>query len=92
EHCPSVEYKTFVSDRDNLPARSGEESFESVQLTGVEASWFKIENRSIIMGRPFSLLDESQGRKVCIISTKLRDKLNMDRECTGSTILIGHNT
>ena len=92
EHCPSVEYKTFVSDRDNLPARSGEESVESVQLTGVEASWFKIENRSIIMGRPFSHLDETQGRKVCIISTKLRDNLNMDRECIGSTILIGHNT
>lgn len=92
ERCPSVEYKSFVSNRENLPARSGEKSVETVNMTGVEASWFKIENRSIIMGRPFSHLDESQGRKVCIISTKLRDKLNMNRECIGNTILIGHNT
>ena len=92
EHCPSVEYKSFVSGGQNLPARFAEKSAESVRLSGVEASWFKIENRAIIMGRPFSHLDESQGRKVCIISTKLRDKLNMDRECTGQTILIGHST
>jgi len=92
EHCPSVEFKSFVSDGERLPARFADKSVESVRLTGVEASWFKIENRAIIMGRPFSHLDETQGRKVCIISTKLRDKLNMDRECTGNAILIGHNT
>ncbi|MHC4950243.1 MAG: ABC transporter permease [Planctomycetota bacterium] len=92
EHCPSVEFKSFVSNGERLPARFAEKSVESVRLTGVEASWFKIENRAIIMGRPFSHLDETQGRKVCIISKKLRDKLNMDRECTGDTILIGHNT
>lgn len=92
QHCPSVEFKSFVSDNQNLPARFAEKSVESIRLTGVEASWFKIENRAIIMGRPFAHLDESQGRKVCIISTKLRDKLNMDRECTGNTILIGHST
>ena len=92
ENCPSVEFKSFVMNAESLPARFAEKSVESVRLTGVEASWFKIENRSIIMGRPFSHLDETQGRKVCIISTKLRDKLDMDRECTGHTILIGHNT
>lgn len=92
EYCPSVEYKSFISDRQNLPSRYGEKSIESVQITGVEASWFKIENRAVIIGRPFSHLDESQGRKVCIISTKLRDELGMDRECTGDTILMGYNT
>ncbi|MBC8379679.1 MAG: ABC transporter permease [Planctomycetes bacterium] len=43
------------------------------------------------MGRPFSHLDETQGRKVCIISKKLRDKLHMDRECTGQTITFGYH-
>lgn len=92
EHCPSVEFKSFVSNDERLPARFADKSVDTVQLTGVEASWFKIENRAVIMGRPFSHLDETQGRKVCIISTKLRDKLGMDRECTGDTILIGHST
>ncbi|MHC4553555.1 MAG: ABC transporter permease [Planctomycetota bacterium] len=92
EYCPSVEYKSFIFDVGNLPARFNEKSIESVRVTGIESSWFKIENRAIIMGRPFSHLDEAQGRKVCIISKNLRDKLEMDRECTGDTILIGHNT
>lgn len=92
EHCPSVEFKSFISDGQNLPARHAETQVESVRLNGVEADWFQIENRPIIMGRPFSLLDETQGRKVCIISEKLRDKLNMDRECTGQTITFGYHT
>ncbi len=92
EHCPSVEYKSFTQGAGNLPARSEDRTVEAVRLTGVEASWFKIENRSIIMGRPFSHLDETQGRKVCIISKKLRDKLRMDRECTGQTVVFGHHT
>ncbi|MHC5082690.1 MAG: ABC transporter permease, partial [Planctomycetota bacterium] len=90
EHCQSVEYKSFVLNAGNLPSRFEDKTVESIRLTGVEASWFKIENRDIIMGRPFSMLDESQGRKVCIISKKLRDALNMDKECTGQPILIGH--
>ena len=92
EYCPSVEFKSFISDGRNLPARHAERTVESVRLSGVEASWFAIENRAIIMGGPFSHLDETQGRKVCIISTKLRDKLNLDRECCGQTVVFGHHT
>ncbi len=92
EYCPSVESKSFISDGRNLPARFEETSVESVRLNGVEASWFEIENREIIMGRPFSHLDEKQGRKVCIISKGLRDKLQMDQECTGQAITFGYHT
>ncbi|MBL7214585.1 MAG: ABC transporter permease [Phycisphaerae bacterium] len=92
EYCPSVEFKSFISDGQNLPARFEETTIESVRLNGVEADWFQIENRPIVMGRPFSLLDETQGRKVCIISKKLRDKLHMDRECTGQTVTFGYHT
>jgi putative ABC transport system permease protein len=92
EYCPSVEFKSFISNGENLPARCDETTVESVRLTGVEADWFEIENRPIVMGRPFSHLDQVQGRKVCIISEKLRDKLKMDRECTGQTITFGYHT
>jgi putative ABC transport system permease protein len=92
EYCPSVECKSFVSDGLNLPARFEETSVESVHITGVEADWFVIENLPVIMGRPFSHLDETQGRKVCLITKKLRDKLQMDRECTGQTITFGYHT
>ncbi|MCI0498705.1 MAG: ABC transporter permease [Planctomycetales bacterium] len=90
DHCPSVEYLSYISDTQNINARYADQTVESVRLTGVEASWFKIENRNIVMGRPFSFLDEIQGRKVCIISADLRDKLKLDRECIGQTILIGY--
>ncbi|MBP8605250.1 MAG: ABC transporter permease [Phycisphaerae bacterium] len=90
EHCPSVEYLSCVSDTQNINARYADQTVESVRLTGVEASWFKIENRNIVMGRPFSFLDETQGRKVCIITADLRDKLNLDNNCIGQSILLGY--
>jgi putative ABC transport system permease protein len=90
EHCPSVEYLSFISNNQNLLARFADNTVESVRVRGVHASWFKIENRFIMIGRPFSLLDDSQGRKVCIISANLRDKLNLDRECIGQTIQLGY--
>ncbi len=92
EYCPSVEFKSFISDGQNLPARFAETTLEAVRLNGVEADWFKIESREIIMGRPFSHLDEMQGRKVCIITQKLRDKLHLDQDCYGQTITFGHHT
>jgi putative ABC transport system permease protein len=92
EHCPSVEFKSFVANDENMPARFAEKFVEAVQLSGVEANWFEIENRSIIMGRPFSHLDQTQGRKVCIITAALRDKLDMDRQCVGQTIQIGRHS
>jgi putative ABC transport system permease protein len=90
DHCPSVEFLSFVSENQTTLARFADKTVESVRARGVNASWFEIENRSIVMGRPFSMLDESQGRKVCIISANLRDKLNMDRECVGQTICLGY--
>ncbi|MHC4551633.1 MAG: ABC transporter permease [Planctomycetota bacterium] len=92
EYCPSVEFKSFISNGSNLPARFDETSVEAVRLNGVEADWFAIENRTVIMGRPFTHLDEIQGRKVCIITQNLRDKLKLDRECCGQTIIFGHHT
>ena len=92
EYCPSVEFKSFISNSQNLSGRFEETSVEAVRVTGVEDDWFRIENLPIVMGRPFSHLDETQGRKVCIISKKLRDKLHLDRECMGQTITLGYHT
>lgn len=92
ENCPSVEYISLMQSAGDLPVTAENHTVESVRISGVEASWFLIENRKIVMGRPFSLLDESQSRKVCLISEKLRDELNMDRECVGQTLLIGPQT
>jgi len=54
DHCPSVEYLTLISNVGTMTARHKEHTLENVRLTGVEDSWFKIENRSISRGRSFS--------------------------------------
>ncbi|NLK41596.1 MAG: FtsX-like permease family protein [Planctomycetes bacterium] len=92
EHCPSVEYLSLMTSLGRLPGRFMEHTVDAVSVTGVDASWFKIENRPIVVGRPFSLLDETQGRYVCIITTQLRDKLRMDRDCAGQIIQLGSNS
>ncbi|HOL89942.1 MAG TPA: ABC transporter permease, partial [Anaerohalosphaeraceae bacterium] len=45
EHCPSVEYLTLMSRVGSMTARYKDHTAENVQVTGVEESWFKIENR-----------------------------------------------
>jgi len=92
EHCPSVEYVSLMTNIGRFPGRFMDRTVDSVSVTGVDASWFKIENRPIIYGRPFALLDETQGRYVCIITTQLRDKLQMDRDCSGQIIQLGSNS
>ena len=92
ENCPSVEYISLIANVGRSPGRFMNRTVDSVSVTGVDASWFKIENRPIIYGRPFLMLDESQGRYVCIITTQLRDKLQMDRDCSGQVIQLGTNS
>jgi putative ABC transport system permease protein len=86
DHCPSVEHLSLTAGLGGMTARHGKYTVEGVRVQGVEESWFKIENRSIMRGRPFSFLDAQQARRVCLITEKLRDKLRMDADCEGQTI------
>ncbi len=92
DHCPSVEYLTLISYPGSMTAHHGAHSLENVRIAGVEESWFKIENRSISRGRPFSFLDAQQARRVCIIPQKLQEKLYLDRDCIGQTLQFNHYT
>ena len=91
EHCPSVKAFTRISGY-NDSVRYGERSIESARITAVDASWIDIESRSLLEGRPFSLVDQTQGRKVCLIDPALRDHLHLDRNCVDQFIIIGNNT
>jgi putative ABC transport system permease protein len=55
----------------------------------VDPAWHQIENRSVVQGRPFNALDELRGGNVCLIDSKLQEKLQLDRECVGQSIMIG---
>ena len=89
-HCPSVEYFTRVAEYKS-PIYVGSRSIESASVTCADAKWMTINDRKLLFGRPFSHIDETQGRHVCLIDTKLRDELLLDKECMGEFININGN-
>jgi putative ABC transport system permease protein len=87
DHCPSVAQFTRVQQT-STDVRYGQESVSDVQIIGIEPAWHQIENRAVLMGRPFTLVDEEHNRNVCLIVPKVRDKLKLDRECVGQSIFM----
>ncbi|MBT3380967.1 MAG: FtsX-like permease family protein [Lentisphaerae bacterium] len=89
EHCPSVSNVTRIAGGGSGQVRHRDETADA-QTRGIEPSWHDIEGRSVIMGRPFSLIDNDQTRQVCLITPKLRDTLKLNHDCIGERVII-HN-
>jgi len=87
-HCPSVSHLTRVTNFVR-PVSYGVFSDEMVQVIGIEPDWHKVENRSVVLGRPFSMIDNDRALPVCLVNRKVQDKLGLDRDCTGQSIMIG---
>jgi len=92
EHCPSVGSFSRIASGGQLTARYREKSVESVNITGIEPDYHKIEHRPVILGRTFSAIDDMQARQVCLIDPQLRDKLQLDKDCYGEVIRLGYHT
>jgi putative ABC transport system permease protein len=92
EHCPSVKTYYMQSGLGTQVVRYAEFSEDNVNVNCVEPSWHQIENRSLILGRPFSIIDDTQSRNVCLIDTLLRDALRMDKDCIGDSIFVEDKT
>jgi len=90
EHCPSVSRFSKLAHAGRYTVKYGERSVRNVDVSGLEPDWHEIQNRPILFGRKFSVID--QDRYVCLIEPNLRDKLRMDKDCIGETIRIGHNS
>lgn len=89
EHCPSVARFSRISSTGRHTVQHGEESVESVNITGIEPSYHDIIKRPITLGRKLSVVDDMQGSPVCLIDSKLHKKLRLDRDCIGQSVLIG---
>jgi putative ABC transport system permease protein len=87
ERCPSIEDYTLMTDR-NQSVYHGVHSIEGARVNGINPSWHRIENRSVIIGRPFTLMDEQNGWQVCLITPDVRDELRLERDCIGKRIVI----
>ncbi len=91
EFCPSVSCFTRTTGRSDT-IRYKERTLDSVSINGIESAWHTVESRPVVIGRPFSVIDESHARPVCLLSPSLRDKLAMDRDCSGEFVHIGYQT
>lgn len=87
ERCPSIEDYTLMTDRGQT-VYHGVHSIDGARVNGINPSWHRIESRSIIDGRPFTLMDEENGWQVCLITPDVRDELRLERDCTGKRIVI----
>ena len=90
DHCPSVETFSRVGSVGRRTVKYGEQSAENVDITGIEPAFHRIQERPVILGRVFSPIDDMQVRQVCLIETKLRDKLRLDHDCIGETIRVDY--
>jgi len=89
EHCPSVANLTRMNGFYGNQSVSYAGHVEpNPQIEGIEPAWHKIENRAVVLGREFSLIDNEHARPVCIINTKTQEKLGLPKDCIGETIIV----
>ncbi|MEN6575736.1 MAG: ABC transporter permease [Phycisphaerales bacterium] len=87
ERCPSISDYTLMIERSRMVSY-GVHSIDSARVFGINPSWHKIESRSVILGRPFTLMDEENGWQVCLITPRVRDQLQLEQDCIGQRIII----
>jgi len=92
ERCTALMRFSRIAPRDfytPFVVRYGGKAVDGVNVTGVDPGAEQITNRPVILGRPFSKLDNSERRQVCFVDVVLRDKLGLDKDCIGEVILVG---
>ncbi len=91
DRCPSVEMFSRDAGYGTMPiAYRGQVEEEQVAFNGVDPQWHTIERRGTVAGRPLTMMDSQQTRRVAVINQKLRDKLNLDKDPTGEVIQIDY--
>jgi putative ABC transport system permease protein len=89
EHCPSVSaYTRIMYDRGQSVSYGGHTE-QNVDMMAIDPAWHKIENRSVIEGREFSLVDVQRAKPVCLINPRGRERLGLSVDCIGQSILVG---
>ncbi|MGA2496172.1 MAG: ABC transporter permease [Tepidisphaeraceae bacterium] len=85
--CPSVADFTRIASTSD-PVSHGSHSEQSADITGIEPSWHHVENRAVLVGRAFSLVDIEQARAVCLVNPRTQERLALDSDPTGQSVLI----
>lgn len=90
QHCPSIDQFTRMASAP-VAVRYDDQTIDNdIYLAGIEPSWHSIEGRDIEIGRPFTMLENQQAKRICLITPEVRDQLNLNRECIGQSIYINN--
>jgi putative ABC transport system permease protein len=89
EHCPSI--RTLTPEASiGVEVRCGDISLSGVTARAIFPSWHEIERRSVLVGRPFVEIDETNTRSVCLVNDKAVEELHLKRDPTGQEILLNN--
>jgi putative ABC transport system permease protein len=91
DHCPSLSCYTRLLRSRSDSVSLGSRTEQNVDVLGIDRAWHKIENRSVTLGREFTLIDIERGNPVCLINDKTREKLGLSMDCIGQSILVGRD-
>ncbi|MFN0132828.1 MAG: ABC transporter permease [Phycisphaerales bacterium] len=86
--APSLSALTPIMEM-STSVQYGQNYKDMVTVQAVRPSWFDIEQREVLQGRPLSQLDEDQRLNVCIINDKAIGELGLDRNPVGERVLVG---
>ena len=86
EHCPSIKAVTPIVGTGGTVI-AGNRTETGVSATGIWPAWHDIENRDLLIGRPFIKIDEDNARQVCLINDDAIARLNLDEDPTGTDIM-----
>ncbi|MBX3408063.1 MAG: ABC transporter permease [Phycisphaeraceae bacterium] len=90
EHCPSLE-KISPMYYGGYSIQYGDKKIESVSVVGIWPEWHDIEGRSVIIGRPFTSIDEQLRQMVCLVNDQAITEMGLPSDPTGEEtwVLIG---
>src|SRR3954469_3990887 len=64
DHCPSLSSYTRLLRSRSDSVSLGSRTEQNVDVLGIDRAWHKIENRSVTLGREFTLIDIERGNPV----------------------------
>ena len=87
ENCPSIRAISPTTDL-GMTIQNGERTITGITVKGIWKDWHLTSGRSILEGRPFTRIDEENARQVCVLNEAAVNELQLDRDPTGSNILL----
>ena len=92
KHCPSIKQFTPLTTVQGVTVAYRDEKPRRVGATAIWPTWHEIENRSVVIGRQFTSVDEENAHQVCLVNEGAISELHLDSDPTGTKILLNNRS